>query len=94
MLKPLITEKSMKDASGSKYTFKFPVYVNKNEIKTIIEQKFTVNVLDVATIIVKGRTQRNGTRREEVRKSPWKKAIVTVEKGQKIGLFELGEEKK
>lgn len=94
MLTPLITEKSMKDASTGKFTFKFPVSARKEEIKKIIQDKFSVTVVHVSTTIVKGRTQRVGLRRNEVKKSPFKKAVVELKKGEKIGLFELGGEEK
>lgn len=93
MFTPLITEKSMKDASLGKFTFKFPINANKNEIKKLVESKFLVNVIHVSTTIVKGRTQRVGLRRNEVKKGTWKKAVVALKKGEKIGLFELGGDK-
>lgn len=93
VLIPLITEKSMKDAAAFKYTFKAPEYASKDDIKKNIEHKFEVNVLDIATTTVKGKRTRVGERRIEKRDLHWKKAIVKVKNGQKIGLFELGEKK-
>lgn len=90
-LTPIITEKSMQDANLSKFTFRVSHMIGKEQIKKTVEKKFNVNVVDVATIVVKGNRNRVGSRRIEVRKSPWKKAFVTLKKGQKIGLFELGE---
>lgn len=94
MFTPLITEKSMKDANLGKFTFKFPVSSRKEDIKKIIQGKFAVSVVHVSTTIVKGRTHRVGVRRNEVKKSPFKKAIVELKKGEKISLFELGGDKK
>ena len=48
----------------------------------------------VSTITLKGKTKRTGTRRMEKAVAGYKKAIVKVRQGQKIGLFELGEESK
>ncbi len=90
---PIISEKSMKDANNGKFTFRVSRFSDKNDIKKKVEKKFDVNVVDVATVIVKGKRMRVGVRRTEVRKSPWKKAIVKLKAGQKIGLFELGEAK-
>lgn len=94
ILSPLITEKSMADASNSKFTFKVFKSANKNEIKKAIEKNFSVNVIGISTSILKGKKIRVGARRAEKKVDSWKKAIVTVKKGQKIGLFELGGEDK
>lgn len=80
----------MKDATVHKFTFKVARKANKSMIKKTIEDKFKVHVLQVATNLVKGRTARTGVRRIETVKSPWKKAIVTLQKGEKIGLFDVG----
>ncbi len=93
IISPLITEKSMQDASNGKFTFKVLKSSNKNEIKSAVEKNFTVNVLSISTNILKGKKIRVGTRRTERKVSDWKKAIVAVKKGQKIGLFELGGDK-
>jgi large subunit ribosomal protein L23 len=89
-LEPVITEKSMKDASISRFTFKVTLDANKEQIKTEIEKKFKVNVVKISTVIVKGRGMRTGVRRNEVVRQPFKKAVITVKKGQTIGLFDTG----
>ena len=93
VLIPIISEKSMQDAGIGKFTFKSPTFVNKGEAKKTIEKRFEVNVIDISTTTVKGKTMRVGERRSEVKKSPWKKITVRLKEGQKIGLFELGEKK-
>jgi len=93
ILGPIISEKSMTDASKGKYTFKVSVQSTKKEIKKAIEEQFKVNVLKVATITVKGRSSRNGIRRAEALKQPFKKAIALLKTGQKISIFEAGGEK-
>ncbi len=93
IISPLITEKSMKDAGEGKFSFRVYKPANKNEIKKAIEKNFNVNVIGISTNILKGKKIRVGSRRTEVKVSDWKKAIVTVKKGQKIGLFELGGDK-
>jgi large subunit ribosomal protein L23 len=92
LIKPLITEKSMKDASSGKYAFVVAKDANKAAIKSAIKQQFNVTVVSVATSVQKGKTQRVGVKRTEVGKSTVKKATVTVKKGDKIGLFEPGGE--
>ena len=71
ILGPIITEKSMNDASKGRYTFK-------------------VNVIKVATINIKGRSLRAGTRRVEIALSSFKKAIAQLKEGQKISIFDIG----
>ncbi len=94
MIRPIISEKSMQDAKSGKFTFVFAKYSRKEDIKKEIEKAFNVHVLSLATSVVKGGRKRIGKRREEVRISPWKKAIVMLSKGEKISLFDIGEEKK
>lgn len=93
ILSPLITEKSMVDAGNGKFTFKVSKSANKTEIKKEVEERFSVNVVHVATSTLKGRSIRVGNRRVEKELSDTKKAIVTLKKGEKIGLFELGGDK-
>ena len=93
ILGPIITEKSMKDAGANKFTFRVNLQSDKNKIRKAIEDKFKVDVIGISTIIVKGGTKRQGTRRIEVSKKPWKKAIVKVKDGQKIDLFDVGKKK-
>ena len=90
IIAPIISEKSMRDASNGKFTFRVARQADKKMIKKAIEDKFKVNVLQTSTSIVKGKKSKSGTRRIEVLKSPWKKAIATLEKGQKIALFDVG----
>jgi large subunit ribosomal protein L23 len=90
ILSPLITEKSMQDASQGKFTFRVYRRANKLEIKKAVEKNFKVDVTHVSTSVLKGKKQRVGARRIEKEIQETKKAIVTVKKGQKIGLFELG----
>lgn len=93
LIRPLLTEKSTKQAEKGKFTFQVGKLSNKEMIKIAIEKAFSVHVTDVATIIVKGKTVRTGMRRTEKTLSPWKKAVVTLKKGEKIGLFNVGEAK-
>ncbi len=90
ILQPVISEKSMADAARGRYTFKVFTKSDKNQIKKAIEQKFKVNILKIFTTTVKGRSMKAGIRRTEVLKSPFKKAVVLVKEGQKIGLFDTG----
>jgi len=88
IISPLITEKSMIDANNGKFSFKVAREANKNDIRKEVEKRFKVNVVKISTITIKGRSVRAGIKRIEVKRAAFKKAIVTVSKGQKIGLFE------
>lgn len=91
ILAPIISEKSMKDAKSNKFTFKVSMKAHKRMIKKTIEDKFKVNVLDVATMVVKGKKIRAGRKRTEIMQNAWKKAVAKVAIGQKIALFNIGE---
>lgn len=85
LLKPIYTEKSLKDANLHRYTFAVKLNSRKDEIKKAIEKMFNLKVSKVATITVPGKARRNGKLRREVKPASWKKAIVTTDKD--INLF-------
>lgn len=90
ILRPFITEKSMQNAKNSRFTFMVATVANKNEIRYEVQKQFGVKVKAVVTSFVKGRSKRIGKNRLEKSIAPVKKAVVTLEKGQKIDIFELG----
>jgi large subunit ribosomal protein L23 len=85
--KYLVTEKSTtaKDES-SKYTFQVDRGANKIEIGMAVEKLFKVKVLDVHVMNVQGKKKRVGKTIGE--RSSWKKAIITIAKGDRIEIFE------
>ena len=90
IIAPVITEKSMKEAALGRFTFKVAREANKPLIKDAIQGRFKVKVVKVFVSLVKGKTDRAGVRRQEIVKEGWKKAVVKLIKGKKIGLFEVG----
>ncbi len=94
IVRPIITEKSMADARTGKYLFAVPETVSKDAIKKMVTDMFGVHATQVTTSIVKGKRKRVGKRREERADSVYKKALVQVKKGEKIGIFEPGGEEK
>jgi large subunit ribosomal protein L23 len=90
IISPVITEKSMNEAAKGKFTFKVAKQAEKDQIRGVIERRFKVNVISIATLIVKGKVKRTGQKRMIDRTSDYKKAIVTLKAGQKIDLFEVG----
>ncbi len=90
LLKPIITEKSLKEAAKKRYTFATLVEVTKVDIKRLVEDLFKVKVLHVQTMIVPGKSKRRGKKGLTVNLSDWKKAIVQINPLEKIDLFETG----
>ncbi len=87
--RPILSEKTTDLAEMGKYTFRVARDANKIEIADAIEMMFRVHVVKVNTMTVRGKTRRVRTGRyREGRTSDWKKAIVTLEPGQTITLFE------
>ncbi len=84
---PYITEKTnlIKDAEN-KFCFKVDKNSNKVEVKKAIEKIFSVKVEKVGILNMQGKKKRLG--KNEGKKSSWKKAIITIKKGEKISIFE------
>lgn len=91
--KPIITEKSLKEAQNGIYTFAVEKVASKPEIQKAIEDLFKVHVVKITTVLSKGKKRLVGKRRTPVKESGIKKARVTVKKDEKIDLFEVGGEK-
>ena len=90
LIRPILTEKSLKLAKDlNKYTFAVNTKVNKIEIKKAIEDKYDVKVVNVKVINVLGKVKRFGAKRIEGRRKNFKKAIVTLNKKDKIDIFEV-----
>lgn len=92
LLKPLITEKSVKNTANDKFTFVVSKFARKEEIKAIVEKLFGVNVLNIHTIFIKGEHKKNLRTGTYYTKKHVKKAIVKLKKGQKIDLFDTTSE--
>ena len=84
ILSPLVTEKSTNLSEQNKIVFKVPSKANKKNIKNNIEKIFKVNVTKVNIINKQIRTKL--TRGRKVKVSGFKKAIITLKKGQSIDL--------
>ena len=85
--RPLVTEKStVEKEERNKLCFEVDRRANKIQIKGAVEKIFKVNVLDVATIRMKGKKKRAG--RHFTQRPDWKKAVVTIKAGQRVEFFE------
>ena len=84
--RPLITEKDTTLQAEGKYSFEVAREANKHQIKQAVEKAFKVKVtaVNVLTVPSKGRRMRG----RQVLTPSWKKAIVSLKSGDKIGFFE------
>jgi large subunit ribosomal protein L23 len=83
LLGPHVSEKAALVAEDSnQYVFKVALDATKSEIKTSVEQLFKVQVDQVRTLRVKGKSKRN--RFGLTTKTSWKKAYVRLAQGQEI----------
>jgi large subunit ribosomal protein L23 len=87
IVRPLLTERStvMKE-KFNQYVFETAVTSTKTDIKKAVEELFKVRVEKVRTMILPGKFRRYG--KGGGYRSDWKKAIVTLQKGQKIEFAE------
>ena len=94
IIAPVVTEKSSDGIQEGKYTFKVNKKATKIDIKNAVEKLFEVKVLNVNTVMVKGKEKRVG--RNVGKTSDWKKAIVTIDTnaGEKSYLAKGGKEVK
>jgi large subunit ribosomal protein L23 len=84
--RPLVTEKATDDsASRNAYAFRVPRDANKVEIRQAVERLFSVKVLSVNTLNVKGKWKIRG--RSLGRTQDWKKAMVVLQEGQTIDVL-------
>ena len=84
ILSPIVTEKSTNLSEQNKIVFKVPNSSNKNIIKKNIEKIFKVNVTKVN--IVNKQPRSKVSRGRKVKIKGYKKAIITLKKGQTIDL--------
>ena len=84
ILSPVVTEKSTNLSELNKITFKVPDGANKKNLKKNIEKIFKVKVTKINIINKQNRIKI--TRGKKVKVSGYKKAIITLKKGQSIDL--------
>jgi large subunit ribosomal protein L23 len=85
-VRPLITEKNTNLMALNKYCFQVDQAANKQQIKQAIETIFSVSVVKVHTMNMRGKLRRRGQKLGYT--ADWKKAIVTLAEGNRIELFE------
>lgn len=87
--KPHITEKvTQLKEDVNRYCFSVATESTKIDVKRAVEELFKVKVDNVRTISVHGKAKKNPRSKRPSPAKGWKKAIVTLKKGNKIELFE------
>ncbi len=84
--KPIITEKATLLRENNKYVFKVDPRANKVQIRKAVESIFDVHVTSVRTLSVPSKPKRQGLFQGKT--SGWKKAIVTLRRGDSIEVIE------
>ena len=84
ILSPIVTEKSTNLSEQNKIVFKDPNGANKMNLKKNIEKIFKVNVTKIN--IINKQNRKKVTRGKKIKVPGYKKAIITLKKGQSIDL--------
>ncbi len=86
LISPLVTEKATTLASSNKYAFVVANNSNKISVAKAVEAVYGVKPIAVNIINMKGKAVSRG--RIKGRRKDWKKAIVTLAKGETISIYE------
>ena len=90
ILQPVVSEKSYTLLDDNTYTFLVAPSANKIEIRHAVEEIFGVRVLKVNTLNRRGKRKRNRKTFGYGSRADSKRAIVTLQAGERIDLFEGG----
>lgn len=87
VISPLVTEKgTIVGEKGNQVVFRIRPEASKDQIRGVIEDLFKVTVVKVRTANFLGKERRRG--RTMGRRPNWKKAYITLKKGDRIDIFE------
>ena len=86
LVQPMVSEKSMIMMGDNKYSFIVARDANKIDIKQAVEKLFNVKVVNVTTRNQRGKLKRMG--RYSGYRPNTKRAVVTLQAGDKIQIFE------
>jgi large subunit ribosomal protein L23 len=87
VVRPVISEKAFRLAQAhNQYTFRVLAGAHKIAIRRAVEELFDVTVTDVRIVTVQSKPKRRGPSRGV--RPGWKKAIVELQPGDRIELFE------
>jgi large subunit ribosomal protein L23 len=82
----MLTEKSNQLREMNKVVFEVARTANKIQIRDAVQQLFNVKVVEVNTLVMRGKDRRMG--RGYAKMQNWKKAMVTLKEGDAIDFFE------
>ena len=92
IIEPILSEKSniAREQECKKYTFKVSLDANKFEIMNAVKEIFNVNPTDCNVMVVAGKPKFSRGKGGYIKgyKSNWKKAVVTLKKGEIINAIE------
>ncbi len=96
IIEPVLTEKSnlLREGESKTYVFKVDRKANKKMVMRAVSDLFKVRPVSCRIMNVSGKVKhnraisRNSFRRGQGRTAAWKKAMVTLDKGQTIDIFE------
>jgi len=88
IIRPVVSEKSYVLSEANRYTFRVHPDAHKTQIRQAVEELFDVHVVEVRTMSVKSKPKRRGARAISGRTRTWKKAIVQLQPGQTIPIFQ------
>jgi large subunit ribosomal protein L23 len=86
LIEPILTEKSNVQREQGKYVFRVSPRANKLQIRDAVRKLFDVHPVACQVINVHGKPKRVRYRKGYT--AGWKKAVVTLAPGEKIGIFE------
>ena len=86
LLAPVVSEKSYSLIEDDKYSFRVHPRAHKTQIRQAVEELFEVTVVGVNVVNVRSKPKRRGFSKGT--KPGWKKAIVQVQAGDRIDIFE------
>jgi large subunit ribosomal protein L23 len=87
VISPLVTEKgTIVGEKGNQVVFRVRPEASKDQVRSVIKELFKVSVVKVRTANFLGKERRRG--RMVGRRPNWKKAYVTLKKGERIEIFE------
>ncbi len=88
IIRPVVSEKSYSLSEKGVYIFVVPPETNKIEIRRAVEKIFNVKVIKVNTLNRSGKRKRNRRQSTFGKRPDTKRAVVTLQAGQSIPLFE------
>ena len=86
LLEPVLSEKANLLREEGKYVFRVAMTANKLQVKEAVRRLFDVHPIACTIMVVGGKPKR--LRNRPGYTVDWKKAIVKLPKGEKIGIFE------